>query len=69
MMMMMMMIVRWILYAAGRLDEAMETLTKQWLFGIKKNQEDIDKAKAVTDLCFDRLEHVLKDRQYILGSE
>ena len=69
--MMMMMFISWIMYAATRLDEAMEILTKQWYLDPKDKQDQqvIAKAKADADLCLDSIEHVLKDRQYILGPE
>ena len=67
----MIIIISWTIYAAARLDEVMGTLTTQWWFGPKDKQDQqvIAKAKAVADLCLDRIEHVLKDRQFILGSE
>ena len=68
---MVMMFISWTMYAAARLDEVMESLTMQWFFTpkVKQDQQVIAKAKAVADLCFDRIEHALKDRQFILGSE
>ena len=69
--MMMMMFISWTMYAAARLDEVMGILTTQWWFGPKDKQDQqvIAKAKGVADLCLDTIEHVLKDRQYILGPE
>ena len=69
--MMMMMFISWIMYAAARLDEAMGILVRQWYFNPKDKQDQqvIAKAKAEADLCLDSIEHVLKDRQYILGPE
>ena len=70
-MMMMIMFISWTMYAAARLDEVMGILTTQWWFGPKDKQDQqvIAKAKGVADLCLDSIEHVLKDRQYILGPE
>ena len=70
-MMMMMMFISWITYASTRLDEALMILTKQWYLDPKDKQDQqvIAKAKADAELCFDSIEHVLKDRQYILGPE
>ena len=70
-MMMMMMFISWITYASTRLDEALMILTKQWYLDPKDKQDQqvIAKAKADAELCFDSIEHALKDRQYILGPE
>ena len=67
----MMMFISWTMYAAARLDEVMGVLTTQWWFGPKDKQDQqvIAKAKGVADLCLDTTEHILKDRQYILGPE
>ncbi|KAK7113017.1 glutathione S-transferase GstA-like [Littorina saxatilis] len=61
----------WIQYSACRLDEVMETLTWQWWFGTpeQQNPEVIAKAKAVADICLDKVEKTLQDRPYILGPD
>ncbi|KAK7113013.1 hypothetical protein V1264_012380 [Littorina saxatilis] len=61
----------WTLYGAIRLDEALERLAWQWWLGPKDKQdpEAIAKAKAVVDVCLDRMENILKDKPYILGQE
>ena len=65
------MLVSWIVYAAARLDESLETLWGEWYLK-PKAQEDADiiaKARATAETCFDRLEDTLRDRPFLLGQE